>query len=212
MNFDCKIVDEMASEIAGFKSVTLEIEGEYAHGWFQYEQGVHRFVRISPFDSNGKRHTSFVSVRIYPMMSDSVSEQIQISPADLKIETMRAGGAGGQHVNKTESAVRIVHLPTGLSVHSQSQRSQHQNKQKAMDMLKARLYELEIRKRESEKAAQHLTLEDNAWGSQIKSYVLHPYQMIKDLRTGHERNDVANVLDGDLGSFTETALVHHRKK
>ncbi|TPX57180.1 hypothetical protein SpCBS45565_g08254 [Spizellomyces sp. 'palustris'] len=212
---DVKVVDDVKGEVAGLKSATLQISGEYAYGWCKHEAGVHRFVRMSPFDANNKRHTSFVSVQVYPAFeSDGASDvrRIEIPPGDIKIDVMRAQGAGGQHVNTTESAVRIVHLPTGIMVTCQSQRSQHQNKAVAIQMLQAKLYERELRAKMQAKADQRADLADNAWGSQIRSYVLHPYKMIKDVRTGYERGDVDKVLDGDLNAFMEAALLHFGRK
>ncbi|KAI8818217.1 uncharacterized protein EV422DRAFT_194518 [Fimicolochytrium jonesii] len=214
--FECRLIDEVKGEIAGNKSVVLQIVGSYAYGWCKHEAGVHRFVRISPFDSTNRRHTSFVSVNVFPSSGgggeESSAKNIELNPGDMKVETMRAQGAGGQHVNTTDSAVRITHLPTGIVVACQSQRSQHQNKAVALDMLRAKLYERELRAKEQAKADQHAELTDAAWGSQIRSYVLHPYKMIKDLRTGYERRDVDRVLDGDVDSFMEQALLQLGKK
>ncbi|KAJ3213100.1 hypothetical protein HDU67_003383 [Dinochytrium kinnereticum] len=207
------IVDELRVEHDVHKSATLQISGRYAYGWCKYEVGVHRFVRLSKFSTDGKRQTSFVSVKVFPFSSDSGDAGItDINLGDLKIEVMRAQGAGGQHVNKTESAVRITHLPTGITVACQNSRSQHQNKATAMQMLKARLYQREMVAQAQAKADSHAELPENAWGNQIRSYVMQPYQMVKDLRTGHERSDIANVLDGDVSDFMEAAVVHFKRK
>lgn len=189
---------------AGIKSATVRIDGQNAYGWLKGENGVHRLVRISPFDSNARRHTSFASVSISPVIDEDV--HIEIDEKDIKVDTYRAGGAGGQHVNKTDSAVRFTHMPTGIVVACQSERSQHQNRAQAMAMLKARLYEMEIKKREDEKAAAHGEKTDIGWGHQIRSYVLQPYQMVKDLRTGVENTNSQAVLDGDIDLFLEAAL------
>lgn len=202
--FAVEIVDEQAGEEAGIKSATLKFSGHNAYGWAKTESGVHRLVRISPYDSNARRHTSFASVWVYPEVDDSIS--IEIREEDLNIETMRSGGAGGQHVNKTESAVRITHVPTGIVVKCQAGRSQHQNRAEAYNMLRARLYERELQIREA--AANDLNAQktDNAWGHQIRSYVLHPYQMVKDLRTNVETSDTQGVLDGKLDVFVNASL------
>ncbi len=191
---------------AGIKSTTLKVEGFQAYGWMKTETGVHRLVRISPFDSNAKRHTSFASVSISPVIDDSID--IEIEEKDLKIDTYRSSGAGGQHVNTTDSAVRITHIPTGVVAACQNQRSQHQNRAQALEMLKGRLYELEIQKREEDQAKEHGEKTDIGWGHQIRSYVLHPYQMVKDLRTGVETSQSQAVLDGDLDQFLEASLAH----
>ena len=202
--FKTEWVEESAGEEAGLKSATMVVKGHNAYGWLKTESGVHRLVRISPFDSAARRHTSFASVGVYPVIDDSID--IEVNEADLRIDTYRASGAGGQHVNTTDSAVRIVHNPTGITVQCQNDRSQHKNRAAAMQMLKARLYEAELQKREAEKQA----LEDNkteiGWGHQIRSYVLQPYQMVKDLRTGVEKGAAQNVLDGDLQDFLDAAL------
>ncbi len=191
-------------EEAGIKSTTLKIEGYQAYGWLKTETGVHRLVRISPFDSAGKRHTSFASVSVSPVIDDSIN--IEIEDKDLRVDTYRASGAGGQHVNRTESAVRITHIPTGVVAACQNGRSQHQNRATAMEMLKARLYERELHKREAEQAQAHGEKTDIGWGHQIRSYVLHPYQMVKDLRTEVETTQSQHVLDGDLDMFLEASL------
>lgn len=202
--YQVTVLEESAGEEAGIKSVTLKINGPNAYGWLKYESGVHRLVRISPFDSNARRHTSFASVWVYPVVDDSI--QIDINPADCRIDVFRASGAGGQHINRTESAVRITHLPTGIVVQSQTGRSQFQNKDEAWGMLKSRLYEMELKKRQAVQGAVELAKGDNGWGNQIRSYVLQPYQMVKDLRTGYETSDTSGVLDGNLTGFMRAAL------
>lgn len=203
-NFKCELVEESEGEEAGLKSATLHIVGEDAYGWLKTESGVHRLVRISPFDSAKRRHTSFASVWVYPEIDDDI--EIEINESDLRIDTYRASGAGGQHVNRTDSAVRITHEPSGIVVQCQQERSQHKNKATAMKMLRARLYEEELQKREAEKQAMEEQKSDIGWGHQIRSYVLHPYQMVKDLRTGAERGDAQRVLDGDIDVFLEASL------
>lgn len=200
--YKVEILDENPGDEAGIKSMTLKIVGYQAYGWLKTESGVHRLVRISPFDANARRHTSFASVWVYPEIDDTID--IVIEEKDLRIDTYRASGAGGQHVNKTESAIRITHLPTNIAVQCQNDRSQHRNKAQAMAMLKARLYELELRKREEEASKQTKT--EIGWGHQIRSYVLHPYQLVKDLRTGIEKGNAQGVLDGDIDIFLEAAL------
>jgi peptide chain release factor 2 len=197
-------VQYMAGEEAGIKSATLEIKGEDAYGWLKTESGVHRLVRISPFDSNARRHTSFASVWVYPVIDDEI--EIEINESDLRVDTYRASGAGGQHVNTTDSAVRITHIPTKIVVQCQNQRSQHKNRATAMKMLKARLYEDELQKREDKAQAEAEAKTDIGWGHQIRSYVLQPYQMVKDLRTGVESGNPNAVLDGDLDKFMMAAL------
>lgn len=204
--FTVKLLDESPGEEAGIKSATLEITGEKAFGWLKTETGVHRLVRISPFDSNARRHTSFASVGVYPVIDDSI--EIDINPADLDISFTRSSGAGGQHVNRTESAVRVVHKPSGIAIFSQEQRSQHQNRDIAMKRLKARLYDLELKKREQQAAQENAAKSEIGWGHQIRSYVLQPYQLVKDLRTGQQSSDPTAVLDGDLDPFIEAALAH----
>jgi len=203
-NFKSELVEASAGEEAGLKSATLHVRGPDAYGWMKTESGVHRLVRISPFDSASRRHTSFASVWIYPEIDDDI--EIEINDGDLRIDTYRASGAGGQHVNRTDSAVRITHEPTGIVVQCQAERSQHKNRATAMKMLKARLFEAELQKREVEKQAIEEQKSDIGWGHQIRSYVLHPYQMVKDLRTGLERGDAQRVLDGDLDRFMEASL------
>lgn len=202
--FKVEIIDEQAGEEAGIKSATIRLSGHNAYGWAKTESGVHRLVRISPFDSNARRHTSFASVWVYPVVDENIA--VEISEKDLNIETMRSGGAGGQHVNKTESAVRITHVPSGIVVKCQAGRSQHQNRAEAYNMLRARLYELELRKREEAANTLNAQKTDNSWGNQIRSYVLAPYQMVKDLRTGAETSDTQGVLDGDLDRFVNASL------
>jgi peptide chain release factor 2 len=198
-----ELLEVSAGEVAGIKSATFRVEGEYAYGWLKTEIGVHRLVRKSPFDSDNRRHTSFASIFVSPEVDDDID--ITINPADLKTDVYRSSGAGGQHVNKTESAVRITHMPTGTVVACQTERSQHANRDRAMKMLKAKLYELELQKRNTEKAALEATKSDIGWGSQIRSYVLDQSR-IKDLRTGVERTDTQRVLDGDLDELIEASL------
>src|SRR5918997_820762 len=199
-----ELVDQHPGEQAGIKSATLMIKGENAYGYAKTESGVHRLVRISPYDSSARRHTSFASVWVYPVVDDDID--IDIVESDLKIDTYRASGAGGQHVNTTDSAVRITHVPTGIIVACQNQRSQHKNRAEAMKMLKARLYEAELQRREAEASAQHAAKTDIGWGHQIRSYVLQPYQLVKDLRTGVTSTSPGDVLDGDLDRFMAAAL------
>ncbi|GAO35579.1 peptide chain release factor 2 [Sulfuricella sp. T08] len=201
--FKVEILEESAGEVAGLKSATLKISGDYAFGYLRTETGVHRLVRKSPFDSGNRRHTSFSSVFIYPEVDDSI--EVEINPSDLRIDTFRASGAGGQHINKTDSAIRITHLPTNVVVQCQNDRSQHKNRAEAMSMLKARLYELELRKRNEEKQAMEDTKTDIGWGHQIRSYVLDQSR-IKDLRTNYEVGNTQGVLDGDLDDFISASL------
>jgi len=198
-NFSCEVVEEHPGDVAGLKNITYRIVGERAYGWLRNEIGVHRLVRISPFNANGKRQTSFVSVDVWPDVDDSI--QIEINDKDLRIDTYRSSGAGGQHVNKTDSAVRITHLPTGIVVTCQNERSQFQNKDMAMKILRSRLYELELEKRAAEEDAAKAAQKKIEWGSQIRNYVLYPYQLVKDVRTGTENTDSDAVLDGDLDQF-----------
>ncbi|WP_424926553.1 peptide chain release factor 2 [Amaricoccus tamworthensis] len=201
--YKVELLSESAGEEAGIKSVTYQIKGMNAYGWLKTESGVHRLVRISPFDSAAKRHTSFSSVWVYPVVDDNV--EIEVNPADIRVDTYRSSGAGGQHVNTTDSAVRITHIPTGIVVTS-SEKSQHQNRANAMAALKSRLYEMEMRKRNEAITAAHEAKGDAGWGNQIRSYVLQPYQMVKDLRTNEETSDTKGVLDGDLDDFMAAAL------
>ena len=198
------IMDENPGEEAGIKSVCIKISGINAYGWLKTESGVHRLVRISPFDSQNRRHTSFASVWVYPEVDDSVD--IKLEDKDLRIDTYRASGAGGQHVNRTDSAVRITHLPTNIVVQCQNHRSQHQNKAEAFKMLKAKLYELELEKKSTEKARTEENKTEIGWGHQIRSYVLQPYQLVKDLRTNKESSNFQAILDGDIDDFLEAAL------
>ena len=203
---DAKILllQETRGEEAGIKSTTIKIEKNYAYGWLKRESGIHRLVRISPFDSNKRRHTSFASIWVYPEIDDKI--EIEINESDLRIDTYRASGAGGQHVNTTDSAVRIKHLPTGIVVQCQNDRSQHKNKAYAMNMLKSRIYENEIQKRKEKENVLNGQKKQIGWGNQIRSYVLHPYKLIKDLRTNHESSNVNGVLDGEIDSFLEKSL------
>jgi peptide chain release factor 2 len=202
--YKVQLLEESEGEQAGIKSATLQVSGPNAYGWLKTEGGVHRLVRISPFDSNARRQTSFASVWVYPVVDDSI--QIEINESDLKVDTYRASGAGGQHVNKTESAIRITHVPSGIIVACQTDRSQHRNRAMAMDMLKARMYEAELQRREAVTAAQENAKTDIGWGHQIRNYVLAPYQLVKDLRTGLEKGNPDAVLDGDLDEFMAAAL------
>ena len=203
-DYKVTVLEESEGEQAGIKSATLQITGPNAYGWLKTEAGVHRLVRISPFDSNARRHTSFASVWVYPVVDDNID--IEIDPSDLKVDTYRASGAGGQHVNKTESAIRITHIPSGIIVACQTDRSQHRNRATAMGMLKARLYEQELQKREAAAAAQEDAKTEIGWGHQIRNYVLAPYQLVKDLRTGVETGNPSAVLDGDLDTFMAASL------
>jgi peptide chain release factor 2 len=202
--FTVEIIEETPGEEAGIKSGTLLIKGHNAHGWAKTESGVHRLVRISPFDSNARRHTSFASVWVYPVIDDRID--IDVKESDCRIDTYRSSGAGGQHVNTTDSAVRITHIPTGIVVACQGERSQHKNRATAWNMLRARLYEREMEKREAAANATEAAKTDIGWGHQIRSYVLQPYQLVKDLRTGVTSGTPSDVLDGDLGSFMQAAL------
>jgi peptide chain release factor 2 len=202
--FKVDYIEETEGEEAGIKSATIEVKGRNAYGWLKTENGVHRLVRISPFDSNARRHTSFASVTVYPVVDDRIN--IDVKEADVRVDTMRAGGAGGQHVNKTESAIRLTHIPTNIVVMCQNDRSQHRNRAQAWQMLRAKLYELELKKREEKAAAEQAAKTDIGWGHQIRSYVLQPYQMVKDLRTGVSTSNTGAVLDGDIDRFMEAAL------
>ncbi len=202
--YKIEYLEETAGEEAGIKSATIQVKGHNAYGWLKSEDGVHRLVRISPFDSNARRHTSFASITVYPVIDDRIV--IDIKESDVRVDTMRSGGAGGQHVNKTESAVRLTHIPTGIAVVCQAERSQHKNRAQAWNMLRARLYEREIKRREAQAAAEQAAKTDIGWGHQIRSYVLQPYQMVKDLRTGVATSNTAAVLDGDLDDFMAAAL------
>lgn len=202
-------LEESPGEEAGIKSVTIKISGENAYGWAKTESGVHRLVRISPYDSSARRHTSFSSVWVYPEIDDDID--VAYDDKDLRVDTYRASGAGGQHINKTDSAIRITHIPSGIVVQCQNDRSQHKNRAAAYKMLNARLYEAELRRREEASQAEHDAKTDIGWGHQIRSYVLQPYQMVKDLRTGVETSNTGAVLDGDLDQFMEAALAHRVK-
>jgi peptide chain release factor 2 len=202
--FKVELLEIHDGEEAGIKSATLLVKGHNAYGWLKTESGVHRLVRISPYDSNARRHTSFASVWVYPVIDDTI--EIDVSESDVRIDTYRSSGAGGQHVNTTDSAVRITHLATGIAVACQAERSQHKNRAKAWEMLRSRLYEEELKKREAEANATEASKTDIGWGHQIRSYVLQPYQMVKDLRTGVESSSPQDVLDGDLDEFMEASL------
>jgi peptide chain release factor 2 len=204
--FKVEVMDEHPGEEAGIKSCTLQIRGHNAYGKLKTESGVHRLVRISPYDSNARRHTSFASVWAYPVVDDTID--IQVNESDCKIDTYRASGAGGQHVNTTDSAVRITHIPTGIIVACQAERSQHKNRSTAWKMLKARLYEIELQKQQEKIDAANAKKTDIGWGHQIRSYVLQPYQLVKDLRTGHTSTNPSAVLDGDLDDFIQASLAH----
>ena len=202
--FKVEIISMLDGEEAGIKSATLKISGRFAFGWLRSESGVHRFVRISPFNSNDKRQTSFISVWVYPEVDDEI--EIEVLEKDLRVDTFRASGAGGQHVNKTDSAVRMTHLPTNIVVQCQSDRSQLRNRAECMKMLKSRLYDLEIKKKKDALAVSESQKTDNSWGHQIRSYVLHPYQLVKDLRTDFETGNIQSVLNGELEGFIKSAL------
>jgi peptide chain release factor 2 len=202
--FKLEWIEESPGEEVGLKSVTVKVIGDNAYGWLKTESGVHRLVRISPFDSQARRHTSFASVWVYPVVDENI--EVEINEKDLRIDTYRSSGAGGQHVNKTDSAVRLTHLPSGIVVACQNDRSQHRNRAQAFAMLRARLYELELQKRREAAEAQEAGKSDIGWGHQIRSYVLQPYQMVKDLRTGVEKGNAQGVLDGDIDAFLEASL------
>ena len=203
-NFTCEVIEEHEGDTAGIKNITYRISGDRVYGWLKNEIGVHRLVRISPFNANGKRQTSFASVDVWPDIDDTI--EIEINDKDLRIDTYRSSGAGGQHVNKTDSAVRITHLPTNTVVTCQNERSQIQNKEMAMKMLRSKLYELELKKRAAEEDAAKAAQKKIEWGSQIRNYVLYPYQLVKDVRTNTEKTDSAAVLDGDLDDFMLASL------
>ena len=202
--FNFEILEENSGDGAGIKSLTMKIDGDYAYGWLKKESGIHRLVRISPFDSNSRRHTSFASVWIYPIIDEKI--EVNINEKDLRIDTYRASGAGGQHVNKTDSAVRITHLPTKIVVQCQNNRSQHRNKATALSMLKARIYEMELQKKESEQQSKNQSKSEIGWGRQIRSYIMHPYKMVKDLRNNTEISNCNSVLDGNIDIFLEASL------
>jgi peptide chain release factor 2 len=204
--YKIEYLEETEGEEAGIKSATVQVKGRNAYGWLKTENGVHRLVRISPFDANARRHTSFASVNVYPVIDDRI--QVDVKESDVRVDTLRASGAGGQHVNKTESAIRLTHIPTNIVVYCQNDRSQHRNRAQAWQMLRARLYEMELKKREAKAAAEQAAKTDIGWGHQIRSYVLQPYQMVKDLRTGVSTSNTGGVLDGDLDQFMEAALSH----
>ncbi len=207
--FKVSITDISDGDEAGIKNATIEVKGENAYGWLKTEAGVHRLVRISPYDANARRHTSFSSITVYPVIDDTID--IEINPSDLDISYTRSQGAGGQSVNRTESAVRLVHKPSNIIIFAQEQRSQHQNREIAMKRLKARLYDLELKKRETKAAAEQALKTDIGWGHQIRSYVLQPYQMVKDLRTGVQTSNTAGVLSGEIDPFIEAALAQRMK-
>lgn len=202
--YKVSVVDQLEGEEAGIKSATIKVEGSNAYGWLKVESGIHRLVRISPFNSAAKRHTSFASINVLPVINDNV--EVNIVESDLRIDTYRSSGAGGQHVNTTDSAVRITHIPTGIVAQCQNNRSQHKNREECLSMLKSKLYELEMQKRRDKAMEDNEKKTDIGWGHQIRSYVLHPYKMVKDLRTGHRETDTTAVLDGEIDHFIKSML------